>query len=112
MENRNTSQTGSQSEDPRIDSPEIRVVYPSEPLKAIDPIKPKDPIKPSDPVQEIQTMAVAPSTAPTQTTSQSTPPEACTCKISWTDAIKQNVTPFLLLALGMLAVGYYIGKNK
>lgn len=112
MENNRTSQTGSQSEDPRIDSPEIRVVYPSEPARPIDP-KPIDPLKPTQGIQTPVTAQVTTQPAPTTQPVQSTTAEACTCgKITWLDALKQNVTPFLLLALGVLAVGYLIGKNK
>ncbi len=93
--------------DPRIDSPHIKVIYPYEPNTTslhktveepneVNDLKRTDvPIISSDPVEHEQAGKTSTS-----------------CTHSLTDAIKAHSTVFLLIGLGILAAGYFIGKIK
>lgn len=88
------------SSDPRIDSPEIKVVYPSvthdlpryEAITTEEPTTDYEPIPIPDPPKKEED-------------------EKHECKVGWLDAIKQNGTPFLLLILLAFGLGYIIGKK-
>lgn len=83
--------------DPRIDSPEINVVYPSV-------------------THDLPRFTEIPETdePETEPTTEDTG-EKCTCKnegkIDWLTAIKQNGTHFLLMGLVLLVLGYALGRR-
>lgn len=96
-----------QGKDPRIDSPNIKVVYPTKEL----PLETEqtEPLAP-------QTQPKAPSTVIPKTTDtdqvQTQSVEPHVCKLSFQDAVKAHSTAFILVGLGILALGFIIGKNK
>lgn len=98
-----------QGKDPRIDSPQIKVVYPTKEL----PLETEqtEPLVP-------QTQPKAPATVIPKTTDavQTQSPiaigEPHVCKLSFQDAVKAHSTVFILVGLGILALGFIIGKNK
>ena len=84
--------------DPRIDSPEISVVYPSV-------------------THDLPRFTEVPETGEPET--EPMPEEtgetcSCkdTCKTDWLTAIKSNGTPFLLMALLLLVLGYALGRGR
>lgn len=98
-----------QVRDPRIDSPNIKVVYPTKEL----------------PLETEQTELLAPQTQPqapatvtvktteqVQTQSPIAIGEPHVCKLSFQDAVKAHQAVFILVGLGILALGFIIGKNK
>ncbi|TSJ41269.1 hypothetical protein [Fluviicola chungangensis] len=117
--NSTTSTGGVKLSDPRIISPQIKVIYPSENVQ-------KDLA-----VSEVQTTAptpqVLPPVTPTQTTTvptkestivteSSTPPTATQTvetpkKPKWLETIKENAGLFLAVALISVGVGIFIGKK-
>lgn len=104
------------TKDPRIDSPEIKVVYPAEPKPAINIsdrgiVKPQtqpkvqtEPAQEKDPVPTTTTGQPAQQTATTDTA----PPT----KIPLWDAVKQNMAWCVLIAVGLVAIGFFIGKKQ
>jgi len=85
----------SKSDDPRIDSPEISVVYPSI-------------------THDLPLFTEAPKMDETKTeptTEENKGEEKHECKVDWMTALKQNGSPFLLLALLLLLLGYALGKR-
>lgn len=100
-----------QGKDPRIDSPNIKVVYPTKEL----PLETEhtEPFAP-------QTQPKAPASVVPKTTDgeqvQTQPPitasEPHVCKLSFQDAVKAHSTAFIMVGLGILALGFIIGKNK
>lgn len=116
--NSTTSTGGVKLSDPRIISPQIKVIYPSENVQ-------KDLA-----VSEVQTTAPTPQvlpTAPEQTTpvltkesttvlESSTPPTATQTvetpkKPKWLETITENAGLFLAVALISVGVGIFIGKK-
>lgn len=91
--------------DPRIDSPQIKVVYPTKEL----PLETEQPL--ATPLTQPQALIQAneATTASTQVKEHSEPH---VCKLSFQDAIKAHSTAFILVGLGLLALGFIIGKNK
>jgi len=81
--------------DPRIDSPEISVVYPSIEVDLPRSIMEEDTVEIEKPEETEQT---------------------CDCKeafkTDWLTTIKENGTHFLLLALVVFILGYTIGKRS
>lgn len=97
--------------DPRINSPEIKVVYPSvidlskEPVitggvKAPEPLV--APLKAVDAQSEVVT-------EPTPAVQQNSPVQPLPKK--WTDTLKENATLFIAIALIGLVTGILIGKK-
>lgn len=125
MENR-TNVSGKplqKNEDPRIDSPEIKVVYPAETVIRAD--KPMPPHPPALPLQKEETEAyktvlseVVPliNTTSRQTdqtvTNQSTSSSETTIKGTIWDAIKENKMGFFVIVSIVFALGYLLAKNK
>lgn len=92
--------------DPRIDSPQIKVVYPSLP-KTLETI----------PVQTVASTVTPPPPASTQpeipaAKTANDPEQNAPAKTGWLDAIKQNAGIFALIGLALLGIGFLIGKNK
>lgn len=85
------------SSDPRIDSPEIKVVYPPEEIIEGNIEQPKEPI-----------LEVAPKTEPTKAVEEQ-PHE---CKIGVQKAIEQNWIAFSIAAIALVGIGYLIGKSR
>ncbi len=117
--NSTTSKGGEKLSDPRIISPQIKVIYPSENVQ-------KDLA-----VSEVQVNAPTPQVLPTVTPTQtatvstkesttvlesSTPPTATQTaetpkKPKWLETIKENAGLFLAVALISVGVGIFIGKK-
>lgn len=117
--NSTTSTSGVKLSDPRIISPQIKVIYPSENVQ-------KDLA-----VSEVQTTAptpqVLPTVTPTQTTTvptkestivteSSTPPSTTQTvetpkKPKWLETITENAGLFIAVALISVGVGIFIGKK-
>lgn len=98
------------SADPRIDSPVVRVVYPSEPVALSESVKTPVETPQTEPApteQVLKTTASEPSTP----TDPAPSPQPMTLG-SWLEVIKNNATVFLSVGLICLAIGYLIGKNK
>lgn len=112
----------SKQSDPRIISPQIKVVYPSQSTE-------KD-----LPVSSEQTTAPAPQVLPTQTTpapvtvketvsqettatTTATPPPTATVNAepakpsTWKDALREHTTLFIAIALLSIGIGILIGKK-
>ena len=86
------------SSDPRIDSPDIKVVYPSIPRE----IPKQTPVESQE--QKVKL-------AQTTSTPVSEVAETSERKISWQDAITQNSTVFLIIGLLVFGIGFMIGKK-
>lgn len=85
--------------DPRIDSPEIKVVYPS-----VDQELKTDQAKVTEPltVDPNATQVIEPNPQPST---------EHVCTIGLQEAIKQHLFPIILGGLVMLILGYLIGKK-
>lgn len=98
--------------DPRIDSPQIKVVYPTKELpletELTEPLVPQTQPKVPASVISKTTDGEQLQTQPPITASE--PPHVC--KLSFQDAVKAHSTAFILVGLGILALGFIIGKNK
>lgn len=88
--------------DPRIDSPNIKVVYPSSVESESEQKTFEQNEQQLKEKQEVKNEVVQ----------NEVPKEPHSCKLSFQDAIKQHSTGFILLGLGILAFGFIIGKNK
>lgn len=97
--------TKEQVGDPRIDSPQIKVVYPVEEL----PLKTEQ--EEQAPLQ-MQTKATQTENQPTEGSPQKDATEPHTCTLSFQDAIKAHQVAFILTGFGILLLGFIIGKNK
>lgn len=97
-----------QVRDPRIDSPQIKVVYPTKELP-LETAQTEQPL--ATPLT--QPKAPMPTNEVTTTSTQAKEhSEPHVCKLSFQDAIKAHSTAFILVGLGILALGFIIGKNK
>jgi hypothetical protein len=94
-----------QNEDPRIDSPQIKVVYPSQP-KTLEET-PAQPVASTVTPPPPAAQAEIPAAKTTNDQEQNAP-----AKTGWLDAIKQNAGVFALIGLALLGIGFLIGKNK
>ena len=94
--------------DPRIDSPQIKVVYPAPPmiLKDLPEQEPTPP--PTTPTQ--QTAPVQQETPVGQTTANTT--NNTNPAQNWQETIKQNSMLFIIVGLLALGLGFILGKNK
>lgn len=86
------------SDDPRIDSPEIKVIYPAQ-TKELPTEKPM--VK-----EESNTLGIGHGN---ETTSSDDPKHEC--KIGFQEAFKQNLIPFLGIGTALLLIGILIGKR-
>lgn len=87
------------SQDPRIDSPEVKVIYPTPEVEPqTEPLK-------EQPQQPAQSQEIR------QDQPQPEKTEEHTCKVDLQQAIKQNLVAFILLLLVALGIGYLIGKK-
>jgi hypothetical protein len=88
--------------DPRIDSPDIKVIYPS-PIEQME----KEVIQKGKPDRsEIQPMEELP---PQELLLEKK--EEHTCKVDIQEAVKQNFLGFIVLVILSLGIGYLIGKK-
>lgn len=110
-----TAVTGGLKSDPRIISPEIKVIYPSENVQ-------KDLA-----VSEVQTTAPTPQVLPTTTTSSTAPTKEVAVvkeetltpststetpkKPNWKDIMKEHAGLFIAVALISVGIGFLIGKK-
>lgn len=89
--------------DPRIDSPDVKVIYPSpiEELKKeiLQEGKSDTIIEETQPIVEPQN----------QTTKKEE--EQHVCKVDTQEAVKQNLLGFIVLVILSLGIGYLIGKK-
>jgi hypothetical protein len=107
--------------DPRIDSPQIKVIYPSLPTelasqKEGDPVTstapPQVPHAPALPVFSSENRAVE--NKAVETTNEVTFPtkiELSPTVKTWTEVLRQNATLFILVSLISVVVGIFIGKK-
>ncbi len=99
--------------DPRIDSPQIKVVYPAQSVVQKDLIIPTEIIAP-----QVVTPIVTPRVeTPTVGTVTNVEKATLTDKdnathSSFLDCIKQNLSTFLIICALVFALGYLINKNK
>lgn len=93
-----TLKTAFQAGDPRIDSPEIKVVFPS-----VSADLPR--------YQDLGEPTESPITPPEPPKEKEKEEDNHTCTVTWLDALKQNAAPFGLLGLLLLLIGYIIGKK-
>ncbi len=94
--------------DPRIDSPQIKVVYPAvlKDLPAEEPsVQPSPPTEPPAPVPQV---TPAPQTANAAPSTNATPAPS----VGWKEVIKQNSMLFIIVGLLGLGLGFLLGKNK
>lgn len=102
IRNRNTRPSDNfqdrSNDDPRIDSPEIKVTYPAY-TKEIPVNDPQD-ITASDTI-----------TTQNEQPTENQPEEKHECKVGLQEAITQNLLPFLGIALGVFVIGFLIGKK-
>lgn len=104
------------TKDLRIDSPEIKVVYPAETKPTID-ISDRGIVKPQtqpklkpEPVQEKEPASTAVTMpAPTEPAGKTDTPVT---KIPLWDAVKQNAAWCILIAVSLMAIGFFIGKKQ
>lgn len=93
--------------DPRIDSPEVKVIYPSSESQ----IESATSQRPIEPAQNLNT----PTSSNSQATASQNDPKAVkqhSCKVGFTQALQQNLLAFSLLILLSLGIGYLIGKKS
>lgn len=85
-------------DDPRIDSPEIKVIYPAM-TKEIPVVQPKN--------------LTANESETNETSDPVEPPkeEQHECKVGFQQAVQQNVLPFLGVIVLALLVGFFFGKK-
>ncbi len=103
------------SDDPRIDSPEIEVIYPLGEMVKSDTTKEE-----SEPVAEKPTPSVEVTTVdvPTQQVSVQQAPdnnkkeEPHECKMSLQAAAKEHWLPLTIFGLAVLGIGFGIGRIK
>ncbi len=93
------------SQDPRIDSPEIRVVYPSEPVKLAEK---EAPVQTATATPQFDTVQPTTTTATTSATTT----EQHVCQVSVVDSIKQHWLAFSMIGFCLFAFGYVIAKGK
>ncbi len=86
------------NDDPRIDSPEIKVIYPARPKER--PIE-KPMVK-----EELNTLGIEHGNETTSSEDQKHE-----CKIGFQEAFKQNLIPFLGIGTALLLIGILIGKK-
>lgn len=86
--------------DPRIDSPDIKVIYPT-PVEEM----PTATLKSSNPVKE----PVEETKPPQEPTPEKKEEHQCTVDIQ--TAIKQNLAGFIVVVILALGIGYLIGKK-
>ncbi len=94
-----------QASDPRIDSPHIKVMYPTEEQTS-------ETTAPEDSPLHMQTKSADTASQQTSDSPQTNSAEPHTCKLSFQDAVKAHQVAFILIGLGILALGFIIGKNK
>lgn len=95
--------------DPRIESPNVRVVYPSDDniLKSGGALS-LDQELPTKPQPATQQQNPVATTSSTTTNSQ----QAHTCTLTWLEALKQHSTFFLVASVLLIGLGFLIGKSK
>ena len=103
----NTPKEDTQARDPRIESPNIRVVYPAEDT----PVLKNETVQTNETAPQNKETDTPVQTTQTQTSTEGQT-ETHTCSLSWQQALKQHATLFGLTALLILGLGYIIGKSK
>lgn len=96
--------TEAKFDDPRIDSPDVKVIYPS-------------------PIDQAERQTIGKGKADTVETETTLPPlpimqeqpvekkEEHVCKVDIQEAVKQNLLGFIVLVVLSLGIGYLIGKK-
>lgn len=98
------NQNAQKSDDPRIDSPQIKVVYPK--IEETEPNNQNIPTQtPNQPSEQTNTEVVN-----EQPKQKETSDHVCTTSIQ--KAIEQNWMAFSLMGIAILGIGYFIGKSK
>ncbi len=116
--NSTTSTGGVKLSDPRIISPQIKVIYPSENVQkdlAVSEVQTTAPTPQVLPTAPAQTTTV-PTKESTTVTESSTPPSTTQTvetpkKPKWLDTMKENAGLFIAVALISVGVGILIGKK-
>lgn len=117
--NSKTSTGGEKLSDPRIISPQIKVIYPSENVQKdlavseVQPTAPTPQVLPTvTPTQTVtvptkeSTLVIDSSTTPSTTPTVETPK-----KPKWLETMKENAGLFIAVALISVGVGLLIGKK-
>ncbi len=105
---------GTKTSDPRIVSPEIKVIYPSESaqkdlqISEVESTPPTPQVLPTAPPPEI-----VPTKESTLVTQQTTTPQTTIpAKVStWKDTLKEHAGLFIAVALISIGIGFIIGKK-
>lgn len=95
--------------DPRIDSPQIKVVYPA-PAMILKDLPEEDAATP--PTAPVQATAPAQQEAPAAQTAGTSASASTSPVQSWQDTIKQNPMLFAIIGLLALGIGFILGKNR
>lgn len=110
---------GIKTSDPRIISPEIKVIYPSDTLKD----QPVSEVQTTAPTPQVLPLANEPTTAPTKegtavtptvtTTPNTTAPATVEIpkKTTWTNTLREHAGLFIAVALISIGIGILIGKK-
>ena len=109
---------GVKPSDPRIISPNIKVIYPSDTVKEAPVIE----VQSTAPVAQVlpQITATSPEPVPTkegtvtvieQTTTPPTITTEPTKKPNWKDTLKEHAGLFIVVALISIGIGFLIGKK-
>lgn len=116
--NSTTSTGGVKLSDPRIISPQIKVIYPSENVQkdlAVSEVQTTAPTPQVLPTAPVQTTTV-PTKESTTVTESSIPPSTAQTvetpkKPKWLETMKENAGLFIAVALISVGVGLLIGKK-
>lgn len=116
--NSTTSTGGVKLSDPRIISPQIKVIYPSENVQkdlAVSEVQTTAPTPQVLPTAPVQT-TIVPTKESTTVTESSTPPSTAQTveapkKPKWLETMKENAGLFIAVALISVGVGLLIGKK-
>jgi len=94
-------------QDPRINSPEVKVIFPSPEEVVTAPTSATQPVLPTtQSAQPTQQSTPTPEKGPAEKT------EEHNCKVDLQQAIKQNLVAFIGMVLLAIGIGYLIGKSK
>jgi hypothetical protein len=92
------------SQDPRIDSPEIKVIYPAEEVIKTTALE--------EPIIEVQSIPkIIPRTIPTEQPKQVEAKEEHTCTMTPQKAVEQNWIVFGIASIVLIGIGVAIGKS-
>lgn len=109
---------GFKTSDPRIMSPDIKVIYPSESeqkdlqVSEQQTTAPIAQVLPTSPLSEIEAGKASTVVTPKTSTTETTSPEAPSPKLPiWKETLKEHAGLFIAVALISVGIGVLIGKK-